>query len=235
MSSARTLCRDMPVRYAKFADLSIGNRILEIFGGKSTGFFIDIGASHPWVYNNTWILEKEGWDGILVEPNVHFVELLEKHREATVVHAALWSEDGEAAFNTGEMGSALVATGKKCGSCYNHIMSVETLTIGTFLDRYKDVIPKYVDFISVDAQYAEHTFYRGLPLAKVISMEIHSEEYQDEILGYFRKKGYLVEHLGNADYLFIRQDIFQRIKQCLYSILTKSKRLFWNFSKKNSE
>lgn len=212
--SARTLCRDMPIRYKDFPDHSLGERIYKIFN-TSTGFFLDIGAAHPWVMNNTKYLEDNGWDGICVEPNINFVQLLEQYRQCRVVRAAIWEEDGEAAFNTGEMGSALVATGQQCGACFNWRDSVKIMRMETFLNDNSDIIPKQIQYISVDAQYSEHTFYRDLPLAKVISMEIHREEWKREIIDYFSSKGYSIEHLSHGDYLFIKKTFEERIKEWL--------------------
>lgn len=38
------------------------------FGGKTDGFYVDIGASHPFRINNTYLLYKSGWQGVTVEP-----------------------------------------------------------------------------------------------------------------------------------------------------------------------
>lgn len=44
------------------------DRILDwLFGGRHTGFFVDIGAHHPQRYSNTYMLYLKGWRGINVD------------------------------------------------------------------------------------------------------------------------------------------------------------------------
>ena len=39
----------------------------EIFKNVEKGFFVDVGAHHPFRYSNTALLYKKGWNGINVE------------------------------------------------------------------------------------------------------------------------------------------------------------------------
>jgi FkbM family methyltransferase len=38
------------------------------FGNKKEGFYVDVGASHPFRLSNTFLLYKSGWRGVTVEP-----------------------------------------------------------------------------------------------------------------------------------------------------------------------
>jgi FkbM family methyltransferase len=40
-----------------------------IFERQSSGFFVDVGAHHPWRFSNTHFFYKLGWSGINIEPN----------------------------------------------------------------------------------------------------------------------------------------------------------------------
>jgi FkbM family methyltransferase len=44
-------------------DLIIGR----LFDGRQTGFFVDVGAHHPFRFSNTWLLYKRGWRGINID------------------------------------------------------------------------------------------------------------------------------------------------------------------------
>lgn len=59
----------------------------EINGIHSNDIFIylDIGASHPWICNNTYLLYKNGYRGVLVEPLLWNIELLEEHRSEDIL------------------------------------------------------------------------------------------------------------------------------------------------------
>jgi hypothetical protein len=38
-----------------------------LFGPRKSGFFIDIGAHHPFRYSNTYMFYKKGWRGINID------------------------------------------------------------------------------------------------------------------------------------------------------------------------
>lgn len=40
-----------------------------IFAGKPRGFYVDVGAHHPFRFSNTYFFYKRGWCGINIEPN----------------------------------------------------------------------------------------------------------------------------------------------------------------------
>lgn len=40
-----------------------------IFEGKKNGFYVDVGAHHPFRFSNTYFFYKRGWRGINIEPN----------------------------------------------------------------------------------------------------------------------------------------------------------------------
>src|SRR5689334_2098633 len=53
--------------------------VLEFMGNRKEGFFLDVGANDPQNGSQTWVLEQQGWRGILVEP---LPELCERLRQA---------------------------------------------------------------------------------------------------------------------------------------------------------
>lgn len=51
-----------------------------LFKGKKNGFFVDVGAFHPKIISNTFLLSKAGWRGINIEPNPQAYKLFQKYR-----------------------------------------------------------------------------------------------------------------------------------------------------------
>jgi hypothetical protein len=43
-------------------------QVWEFFGFRTDGFYIEVGANDPKTLSQTWLLEKVGWRGILIEP-----------------------------------------------------------------------------------------------------------------------------------------------------------------------
>jgi FkbM family methyltransferase len=59
-----------------FSQDGIDRFLLEYFGNKA-GTYVDVGANHPFVISNTFLLYKRGWRGLTIEP---IVRLTKKHR-----------------------------------------------------------------------------------------------------------------------------------------------------------
>ncbi len=80
-----------------------------LFDPKQPGFFVDVGAYHPKRYSNTYLLYRQGWRGINIDPNPDTHTLLKRLRPRdTSILAAVSSLEQissyymfeEPAFNT---------------------------------------------------------------------------------------------------------------------------------------
>lgn len=52
----------------------------KIFANQNKGFYVDVGAYHPFHYSNTFLLYKRGWKGINIDPNPSGIALFKLHR-----------------------------------------------------------------------------------------------------------------------------------------------------------
>ena len=48
--------------------------VWEFFDHRGEGYFVEVGANHPQQGSQTWLLEKAGWRGALVEPQASLFE-----------------------------------------------------------------------------------------------------------------------------------------------------------------
>jgi FkbM family methyltransferase len=55
-----------------YAQNNLDNIVLSLFKDSSDKIFVEAGGSHPTDQNNTYILEKNGWSGLIVEPKQEF-------------------------------------------------------------------------------------------------------------------------------------------------------------------
>ena len=62
--------------YAQFGE----DIVLAPYLTGSKGFFVDVGAFHPFHYSNTYFLYKKGWRGINIDPNPSSIALFRIHR-----------------------------------------------------------------------------------------------------------------------------------------------------------
>jgi FkbM family methyltransferase len=51
---------------------------------KHKGFYVDIGAHHPFRFSNTQYFYKKGWRGINIEPTVHLYKTFKRHRRKDI-------------------------------------------------------------------------------------------------------------------------------------------------------
>ena len=56
----------------------------EIFAGRKEGFYVDIGAHHPFGYSNTWKFYKKGWRGINIDATPGSMQLFKKFRPGDI-------------------------------------------------------------------------------------------------------------------------------------------------------
>ncbi|MEM9528701.1 MAG: FkbM family methyltransferase [Bacteroidota bacterium] len=54
--------------------------LLRFFGKEYKGFYVDIGAHHPKRFSNTYLLFKQGWQGINVDANPESIATFKKER-----------------------------------------------------------------------------------------------------------------------------------------------------------
>jgi hypothetical protein len=47
----------------------------KVFGKKTNGIYLDVGAFHPYRFSNTYLLYRKGWSGINVDINKESIDL----------------------------------------------------------------------------------------------------------------------------------------------------------------
>lgn len=67
--------------YISHAQQAEDLHIQRYFGQKRNGFYVDIGAYHPFSYSNTQLFYYRGWRGINIEPNPDQISLFKTYRK----------------------------------------------------------------------------------------------------------------------------------------------------------
>lgn len=70
----------------------------EIWQNREPGFYVEIGAWDGRKKNSTIVLEKDGWDGVCIEPTPESFDQLVKNRKCRCVNVAVYNYDGEVEF-----------------------------------------------------------------------------------------------------------------------------------------
>jgi FkbM family methyltransferase len=144
--------------------------VWKFFGRKPEGFFVEVGANHPTEGSQTWLLERHGWRGILVEPQQQFYERLCQARPGSKVFRAACSapdKTGVAQLFIPAQAlngfATLERNGDDFGIRYERTEQVELTTLNALLAQAGS--PK-VDFVSMDTEGTELDVLRGFDLAK---------------------------------------------------------------------
>ena len=176
-----------------------GPGVWDYFGRKRDGIFVDVGANHPVIKNQTFFLECKGWTGILIEPNPALCDLLRTQRiRSRTFQVAVCGpgEEGQA-----ELHLAVEHTKSSLTPEWDHAMTgerigVSTRTIDSIL---AEVGFDRIDVVSLDVEGMELAALRGLSLEKyqpaLILLEDHFYDHQKHT--YLKAWGYkLVKRTG---------------------------------------
>ncbi len=130
----------------------LGNRV------NRPGFYVDIGAHHPYRFSNTCIFYKNGWHGINVDATPGSMRPFRWLRRRDVnLECGISSQEGEMtyfmfdepALNT--FSEELARERQENGWKLIRIQTVATCTLGSLLDAYMPSGAK-IDFLSVDVE-----------------------------------------------------------------------------------
>ncbi len=132
--------------------------ILDYFlKNKSKGFYVDVGAYHPFYISNTYKFYKKGWTGIQIEPNYKKLALFKKYRPNSInLNIGIGDKVGESdlfifdsdAYSTFSLDA--VETNKKLGHKLLETKRVKMMTLAdVFGEHAKNT---EIDFMSVDTE-----------------------------------------------------------------------------------
>jgi|ERR1051326_1338230 FkbM family methyltransferase len=142
--------------------------VWQFFGRKRDGFFIEVGANDPSGGSQTWLLEQNGWRGILVEPLAEFHAKLTSARPRSKVYQAACSapeKRGTATLHVASHDgfSTLEPQRDSHGVEFTRTETVPVMTLDDILE--KEGNPR-VDFVSIDVEGGELDVLRGFSLER---------------------------------------------------------------------
>jgi FkbM family methyltransferase len=185
------------IRNKRPKDCSQGGeaQIIErVFCNRPGGFYIDVGAHDPVVYNNTFGLYRKGWRGICIEPNAALRSRFQSIRpEDMLVNAAASDYEGQAVFHLGRYS----VHGSLKYSTRRHVDKI-TVTVRRLDNLLKELgIKRKIDLISIDTEGTELDVLEGLDLSinrpHLIALEYNTaSEINRKVQPYLVNHGYQV-------------------------------------------
>lgn len=132
-----------------------------IFKDSTNLFFLDVGANDGITDSNTYLLEKNGWNGICIEGSKVSFEKLKKVRSCKLLNCVISNFTGTCGFI--ENGNDLISKMDRGGTEY---------PVVTFQDIE---LPKNIDYLSIDIEGEEFNALSKFPFnthrVKVITVE----------------------------------------------------------------
>lgn len=177
---------------------------------KKRGFYVDIGAHHPYRFSNTYWAYKNGWRGINIDPNIDAIKLFEKERSDDInLNCGIASKSdeinyymfSEGAFNTFDENE------------FKGLRQPEKI-VKVRVERLDFILKKYnvdhIDFMNIDVEGMEMDVLKSNDWDRFKPDFIAIEQknlYLDEILETEIYK--FLEKLGyKCDYKSIRTAIY---------------------------
>ncbi|TDK42026.1 FkbM family methyltransferase [Algoriphagus formosus] len=188
---------------------------------KYRGFYVDVGAHHPYRYSNTYLFYRKGWSGINIDAMPDSMKAFNKVRARDINLEIPISDKKQVltyyAFNEPALnGFSKELSEKRDGHDNFKLLftkDIETFTLEEILDQY---LPKdqTIDFLSVDVEGLDFEVIRSINLEKykpkVILAEILRNSLsnldQNPMLGYLEGYGYSVMAKTVNTAFFIHED-----------------------------
>lgn len=177
------------------------------------GFFVDVGAHHPYRFSNTAYYYKKGWRGINIEPTPNLFNVFLKHRKRDInLNLGIGSGEtltfyifNEGAINTFDSELARERDGGQNGK-YRIVdtKSIQTKRLGDVLDEHLPANTK-IDLLTIDVE--------GLDLQVLKSN--NWEKYSPEFIMVECEES--LEHLNN-------DAVYQFLVSKNYNLIGRTKR-----------
>jgi len=185
---------------------------------KKKGYFVDIGAADGFSYNNTFILERKGWKGIVSEPLEVWHKKLKKRNCIKDFRCVYDKSNLNLSFSHVKDSPMLSGVSDDFLKDENHELrkniitkKINTISLNDLLIENKS--PKDIDYISVDTEGSENKILQSFSFEK-FNVEIFTIEHnfvkekRENIAEIMQKNGYvrIFVNLSGQDDWFLKSD-----------------------------
>ena len=129
-----------------------------VFGQRKDGFFVDVGAHHPFRYSNTYLFYKKGWRGINIDATPGSMRAFNKYRPDDINLEVAVSQTSSGlyfylfddhAYNTFDADAAEKA--QLAGAKFLEKVNIASRSLKHILNEHLTKNKK-IDFLSVDVE-----------------------------------------------------------------------------------
>lgn len=141
--------------------------VWSFFDRKTAGFFVEVGANHPSECSQTWLLEQNGWRGILIEPQETYFQLLQQQRKNSLVCRVACSSPGkrgDALLHRPGDNPGVATLEKNVDDVDIRYDRSEEVRVVTLDDILSEAGRPHIDFLSLDVEGTELDVLEGFDL-----------------------------------------------------------------------
>jgi FkbM family methyltransferase len=203
--------------------------LFELFEGKLSGAFIEVGAFDGYHASVSYAFEAIGWHGVLIEPIPEQFEACKSRRKhAHVANAALGEPGGpsEVTFTVvqGAAGEGMLSYDASRADTTEHVETIrsigaQTQDIAVPLTTMDAVLQAAsangqdltaIDFAVIDVEGSEMSLLGGFDLdrwkPRVLVVEDNTMGRSDEVLSHLRSRGYVDVMTLGLNLVFVRRE-----------------------------
>lgn len=160
---------------------------------RSNRYFVDLASNDATVFSNSYLLEKNGWNGLCLEPNPIYWYGLAAYRKCTIVGAFVGGtqeEDGkevDVQLSNGVFGGIVGE-----GMDNNDKKKNEKRNLVSILTVFQETnVPKIIDYFSLDVEGAETIVMDKFPWGSYKFKFITIERPKDDLKNMLEANGYI--------------------------------------------
>jgi len=179
--------------------------IQNFFGDRQDGYYVDVGAHHPYRFSNTALLHERGWRGLNIDVDQRAIDAFNEVRpNDTNILCGVAGEAGELTlhlFNEGAVNTLSASVAEEYRQLPGRVVieerKVEVQPLSVLLSRHVPTGQK-IDLMSVDVEGLDEEVLRSNDWSKfrprVLCVEIHGANmyniHEQPITLYLKEQGY---------------------------------------------
>ena len=181
----------------------------DVFGHRTGGYFVDIGAADGVELSNTCALERYlGWSGICVEAYPGTFAKLQRNRRCRSLNLCLDAQRGTVQFTAGQGFFGGIVAEDTDNTVARDTVSVRAVTFADLIQEHG--VPPTIDYLSIDVEGAEDRVMSTFPFATHRFLAATIERPGDVLRQTLAREGYvLVAELPNLDACDLHPEVCQ--------------------------
>ncbi len=198
--------------FSEFGEDIIINRF---FKNINSGFYIDIGAYHPFKGSLTYLLHKKGWTGLNIDISKASIDLFNIARKKDInINCAVSNVDEETFYYSNSLinqQNSLIQRGEN-----QKKIPIKSFKLETILKTHK--IENF-EYLNIDTEGNEAEIIRSIDFQKykpiLVTVEINNffsnKSNKDEIIKYFLLNSYELFNIIGVTYIFVNKDYIDKV------------------------